>query len=258
MRTKTLAAVLSLLFLPALARADDWSQLRADGSGSRATSEVTGTSFSAAWSYQLKRGGKIVSTPVSADGLVVTAGQNGDLAALDLQDGHERWARVFAEGIGATPAIRNGRVVTSTLGGELASLDLSSGEVKWRRPFGGGMNYSSPILLDAPDGGLGSIVLPAGFPSQEVSRIDLSTGAPIWCTAKGAIADLVYTSAAVAGQQAIIGMNGGRYQSLDLQTGSTRWIYNAVGPVNFSSPLVVGDTVYMFPGTPALPSRASL
>jgi outer membrane protein assembly factor BamB len=248
MRTKTVSAVLSILFLPAIARANDWSELRADGSGSRATTEISGTTFSASWSYTMKRGGRILSTPVAADGLVVTAGQNGDMAALNLHDGQQRWARVFTDGIGSTPAVRNGRVVASTFGGELLSLDLASGDIQWRRPFGGGMNYSSPVLVPGAEGGLGSIILPAGFPSQEVSRIDLATGAPIWCTPKGAIADLMYTSAAITGQQAIVGMNGGRYQSLDLQTGHTRWIYNAVGPVGFSSPLVVGDTVYMFPG----------
>jgi hypothetical protein len=58
----------------------------------------------------------------------------------------------------------------------------------------------------------------------------------------------MYTSAAVAKDQAIVGMNGGRYQSLDLRTGKTRWKFDPGGAVDLSSALVDGDTVYMFPG----------
>jgi outer membrane protein assembly factor BamB len=249
MRIKTAsAALLSLLCVPVGARANDWMALRPNGTGSRSSTEASGTSFGPAWTYTAKHGGQLIATPVSVDGLVIAAGTNGDLSAVGLQDGQERWTQVIDGGIGSTPAVFNGRLVTSSFNGHLYGLDLQSGAINWHRPFGGTMNYASPTIVKDDAGGPGSVVLPSAIPTHDLSRIDLATGVSTWCTPGGAIADLMYTTPAVVGQQAIVGMNGGRYQSLDLQTGATRWIFNATGPVNFSSPLVVGDTVYMFPG----------
>ena len=247
-KTTATAAALALLTLAAAApaRANDWSALR--GSGRRTTTEISGTTFSPAWTYTVRNGGHVLATPVSVDGIAMATGTNGDVAALGLQDGGERWARVLDSGIGSTPAVTRGRVIVSTLNGQLYSLQLQTGAVNWQQPFGGISNYSSPVIIDEGPGSCGSIVLPAGFPSQYVSRIDLLTGKTDWRTARGDIVDLMYASPAIAGQQAIVGMNGGRYQSLDLTTGETRWKIDTNGPVGFSSPMFAGDNVYMFPG----------
>jgi MYXO-CTERM domain-containing protein len=245
----TTAAALALLTLAvgaAPARADDWSALRK--SGKRTTLEISGTTFTPSWTYAVHNGGHVLATPVSVDGIAMATGTNGDVAALGLQDGSERWTRVLDSGIGSTPAVTRGRVIVSTLKGQLYSLQLQTGAVNWQQPFGGSSNYASPVIIDEGPASCGSIVLPAGFPSQDVSRIDLMTGMTHWRTARGAIADLMYASPAVAGTQAIVGMNGGRYQSLDLTTGETRWKIDTDGPVGFSSPMFAGDNVYMFPG----------
>jgi outer membrane protein assembly factor BamB len=243
---RTALALLTITATAAPARADDWSALRK--SGKRTTAEISGTTFSPSWTYAVRNGGHVLATPVSVDGIAVATGTNGDVAALGLQDGGERWTRVLDSGIGSTPAVTRGRVIVSTLEGQLYSLQLQTGAVNWQQPFGGISNYSSPVIIDEGPGSCGSIVLPAGFPSQDVSRIDLLTGKTDWRTAKGAIADLMYASPAIAGQQAVVGMNGGRYQSLDLTTGGTLWKIDTNGPVGFSSPMLAGDNVYMFPG----------
>jgi outer membrane protein assembly factor BamB len=247
-KMQELAVVLTILSAPAVASADDWEELRGDATGSRASAELSGTAFTPAWTYALKSGGPIVATPVSVDGVVVTAGKNGDVAAVGLQDGTEHWARVLDGGVGATPAAARGRIVVPTFEGQLYALGLKDGAVGWQRPFGGVMNYSSPVLIEDAPGACGSVVVPAGFPSQDVYRIDLKTGETQWSTSPGDIAALMYTSAAVTKDQAIVGMNGGRYQSLDLRTGKTRWKFDPGGAVDLSSALVDGDTVYMFPG----------
>ncbi|HVZ71391.1 MAG TPA: PQQ-binding-like beta-propeller repeat protein [Polyangia bacterium] len=247
MKLKTIATIFTLL-TPTLARANDWPAWRADGTGSRASVESAGATFSPAWTYKMKSGGRMLSTPVSVDGVVVATSDQGDVAALGLQDGHEQWARTLDAGVGATPAVSNGRIVVSSLGAQLYGLDLGTGAVSWQRDFGGSMNYASPTIVGDANGGLGTMIVPEGFPAQDVQRVDVATGAASWTTADGAIADLLYTTAAVVGDQAIVGMNGGRYQSLDLATGATRWKFDTTGPANLSSALVVGKRVYMFPG----------
>jgi outer membrane protein assembly factor BamB len=251
MKMQKLAVVLTILGLPAVASADDWEELRGDASGSRASAEISGTDFTPLWSYSLKNQGKIVAAPVSVDGLVLTAGVSGDIAAIGLHDGAQRWARVLDGGVGSTPATARGRAVVSTFAGELYSLSLKDGTIGWQRPFGGTMNYSSPVLVEDAPGSCGSVVVPAGFPSQDVYRIDLKTGETQWSTSPGDIAALMYTSAAVTKDQAIVGMNGGRYQSLDLRTGKTRWKFDPGGAVDLSSALIDGNAVYMFPGNAA-------
>ncbi|HVZ71392.1 MAG TPA: PQQ-binding-like beta-propeller repeat protein [Polyangia bacterium] len=199
--------------------------------------------FSPTWTYKAHSGGKVLAAPVSVEGAVITTSTGGDVASVRLADGAERWSRVLTGDIGATPIVSKGRIAISTLAGQLYGLDLATGAVRWRQAFGGGMNYASPALADSR-----SIVLPEGFPAQIVHRIDLATGKRMWSTRPSDIAGLMYTTPAIDGARAIVGMNGGRYQALDLATGETRWKYDVAGQVFMSSALVDGGTVFMFPG----------
>jgi outer membrane protein assembly factor BamB len=248
MNTKQLVAVMVLLGVPAVAHANDWVEIGANNTGAHDSSESSGSAFAPAWTYAMPSGGAIIATPVSVGGMVVIGGTKGDISVVGLEDGKESWTRMLDGGVGATATVSAGRVLVPTFGGQLYSLHLATGETDWQVPFGGVMNYSSPVLLADGSGTRGTMVLPEGFPCQDVTRVDIGTGALSWKTAPGAIADLVYSSAAIGGGQAIIGVNGGRYQSLDLQTGATRWIYDAAGQGGLSSALIDGDRVYMFPG----------
>jgi outer membrane protein assembly factor BamB len=247
MLKKQIVLALGLLCVTQAARANDWPELGGDCEESRGSSESSGATFTPSWTYALGSG-QIIATPVSSGGTLVVAGSGGAVAALDAQRGTVSWTQTLAEGVRATPAVSGEQVAVSTMGGTLYSLGLADGQVAWQRTFGG-QNYSSPqvVAKTSPDGA-DTIVVGAGFPQQSLWRFDAATGAPAWGTPNGAIAGLVYSSAAVAGDRVILGMNGGRYQSFDLATGATDWTYDASGPVYLSSPLVVGDDVYMFPG----------
>jgi outer membrane protein assembly factor BamB len=228
------------------ARANDWSELGGNSGQTRESSEISSAEFAPAWHQDLKSG-PIVATPVTSGGRIVVAGSNGAVAALNAADGTALWTRALAEGVRATPTISNDRVVVSTMGGALYALGLSDGQVGWQRTFGG-QNHSSPQLIAGSSvEPRDTVVVGAGFPSQDVWRFDVATGEPLWQTPKGAIPALVYSTAAVAGSRIVIGMNGGRFQSFDLATGQPSWKLDASGPVYLSSPLVVGDRVYAFP-----------
>ncbi|HVZ72938.1 MAG TPA: PQQ-binding-like beta-propeller repeat protein [Polyangia bacterium] len=244
MKLKTVSAMVAILGIPAVASANDWTELRSDASGTSFSTESSGALFAPSWTYSVQDGGKLVSTPVSVDGAVLVASTNGALASVGLTDGKEKWSRTFDGGIGSTPAVSGGRIAVSTQQAQLFGLRADTGETVWQQDFGGGMNYSSPVVVAAD----GSFVLPEGFPAQAVHRFAIATGARMWDTGESDIAGLLYTTPAISGDQAIVGMNGGRYQSLDLKTGATRWKYDARGDVYLSSPLVDDETVYMFPG----------
>src|SRR5262249_38611350 len=123
----------------------------------------------------------------------------------------------------------------------LQSYRLSDGTPLWSRDLGG-QNFASPMVLGD------SLVAAAGAPGQTVLRMASATGATQWETPPGAVADLVNSSPAVIGGQALFGMNGGRYQSVDVATGRTAWTVDTVGAVGLSSPMVMAGAAYLMPG----------
>jgi outer membrane protein assembly factor BamB len=229
---------------PGVSFANDWPSMGLDGGRGRATSEKSGTSFSPAWNGSASAG-SIVGSPAVADGYVVVAGTKGDISALRAVDGSEAWTVKAAGAVGASMAIDHGHVFVPTLSGQLQALHLATGTEMWKHAFGG-QNYGSPVIVADAMGG--SLVLAAGFPAQKLVRVSALSGLTQWETEKGAVAGLVNSSPALSDGQVVFGMNGGRYQSLNVLTGATNWAADAKGSVGLSAPLVVGQTAYFLPG----------
>ncbi len=241
--TVGLVAALVLGATPA-ALANDWPSLGLDDGRGRASDEKAGAPFSIAWNASPSPG-PFVASPAAVDGFIVVASGKGAVTALNVLDGSQAWTATAAGGIGASPAIDHGRVYVPTLSGQLQALHLGTGASAWSRAFGG-QNYGSPAVVADSLGA--SLVLGAGFPQQKVVRLSASTGATQWETAPNAVADLVTSSPALGAGQLTFGMNGGRYQTLDLLTGATGWKSDVKGAVGMSAPLVVGTTSFFLPG----------
>jgi hypothetical protein len=238
-----LVATLVLCGAPG-AFANDWPSLGLDDGRGRASDEKAGAPFSIAWNAS-PSAGAFVASPAAVDGFVVVAGAKGDVTALDVRDGRTAWKTAAVGGIGASPAIDHGRVFFPTINGQVQALHLGTGGQAWWRAFGG-QNYGSPAVV--ADGLGSSLVLAAGFPQQKIVRLSASTGATQWETARDAVADLVTSSPALGAGRVTFGMNGGRYQTLDVLTGAVGWTSDAKGAVGMSAPLVVGTTSYFLPG----------
>jgi hypothetical protein len=243
-RCSTMGLVAALVLGGAPAFANDWPSLGLDDGRGRASDEKSGAPFSIAWNAS-PSAGAFIASPIAVDGLVVVAGSKGDVTALGAADGSPAWTKAAAGGIGASPAIVHGRVVFPTITGQIQALHLGSGDVAWSSAFGG-HNYGSPAVVTDSLGP--SLVLAAGFPQQKVVRLSATTGATQWETARDAVADLVTSSPALGAGQVTFGMNGGRYQTLDVLTGAVGWKSDVQGHVGLSAPLVVGPTSYFLPG----------
>ncbi|HVU52854.1 MAG TPA: PQQ-binding-like beta-propeller repeat protein, partial [Polyangia bacterium] len=224
--------------------ANDWPSLGLDDGRGRATDEKAGAPFSIAWNAS-PSAGAFVASPAAVDGFVVVAGAKGDVSALDVRDGSTGWKTTAVGGIGASPSLDHGRVFFPTINGQIQALHMADGTIAWWRAFGG-HNYGSPLVVSDSLGS--SLVLAAGFPQQKVVRLSASTGATQWETAPDAVADLVTSSPALGAGQVTFGMNGGRYQTLDVLTGVAGWKSDVTGAVGMSAPLVVGPTSYFLPG----------
>lgn len=240
------AVLLALVTAPVLSRADDWQHLGQDDGRARTTKELSGAAFVGQWRHRLAEGDKVVASPAVADGLVLVAGSTGKLEALRARDGGKVW-EADVGGAVATPAIVQGRVVVATMSGKLMALRLADGRVLWENAFGG-HDYGSPLPVANADGVIDSVIVAAGFPEKKVARIGLAKGEVLWETPRDKLQDLVQSSPALAGSLVILGLNGGKYQALDVKTGALVWQAVTDGAVYLSSPLADGDRIYMLPG----------
>jgi outer membrane protein assembly factor BamB len=99
------------------------------------------------------------STPVVADGKIVTLGISGILSCHDVKDGRVLWRKEFGKeysatsplyGTGSSPVVERGFVIANVGGdgsGALAAFDLNTGAQKWAWK-GDGPGYASPVLVD--------------------------------------------------------------------------------------------------------------
>ena len=141
-------AVLGVLAAGIL-RADDWPQWR----GPNRDAKVTGFTAPQTWPKELKQQWKTTvgegdSTPaVVGDKVYAFGKQGGDevIVCLNANDGKQVWQEKYPQTVNdftsdrghsgprSSPAVAGGKVVTLGAGGVLSCLDADSGKVAWRK-----------------------------------------------------------------------------------------------------------------------------
>ncbi len=95
------------------------------------------------------------STPIVAEGKIVTLGVNGIISCLDAATGKVLWRNDdFTDGVpvyftGMSPIFTDGMCIAHLGGpenGKIIAFDLTTGNIKWKCE-GDGPSYSSPILM---------------------------------------------------------------------------------------------------------------
>lgn len=132
-----------------------------------------------------------ISSPVIADGTVYAVGPRGQLVALALEDGSERWALDLVADLGAappdygfttTPLVEDELLIVQVGGSEgrlVCALDRASGELRWSAGEGEA-GYASPVAMDLA--GARQVVVLNG---PELLGIAPATGAVLWKHALG-------------------------------------------------------------------------
>ena len=237
------ATGVALSLASAPVRADDWSSHGLDPAHARASAERSGASFRAGrWTSAITgTPAGIVSSPAVADGVVVYGTVDGLVRAQRAVDGRALWQFKTGNSVLSSPAIHNGRVFVPSLDMMLYALRLTDGSVVWKKDLGG-IEFSSPTVIGD------SLIVAGGFPQHKVFRIDTATGATIWETPAGVMAQFSNSAAASDGTQVVIGAMHGHIHSFDLATGAPRWTYEAGGMVNLSAPVIANGRAYVLPG----------
>lgn len=260
----TLAIPVLALLLAGPLKAEDWPQFRGVNSGGVSTSTNLPATFSRAdkvlWRAALGDG---IGSAVIAGGRVFNTAMTGEqtfgVFCHEARSGRALWKREFPTGklpritppnshASSTPAADATRVYVyfSTLG--ILALDAATGEDLWKHPvpmpaylmdWGPG---ASPVIHEdkvffCQDDDLASFVIAldarTGRRLWHTPREDMLAGyaSPVICTASGRT-DLV-----VAGS--------GKLKGYDPATGRERWTCDTLLRTIMTSPVVVGDTIYV-------------
>ena len=115
----------------------DWPTFRADVDRSAATTvhlarpnAPKDTPPAPTWDYA-PAAPHVPTPPVAAGGLILVAGQDGKVRALDAGTGRVRWAFATAGPIKATPTLWEGRVYVGSGDGHVYALEAATGRLLW-------------------------------------------------------------------------------------------------------------------------------
>jgi len=258
-----LIATTAILYGGAMS-AEDWPQFRGLNSSGISSSRNLPVKFShedkVLWRAKLGDG---IGSAVIAGGRVFNTGMTDKevftVFCHDAKTGREFWRKNFPTGklaritppnshASSTPAADGKRVFVyfSMLG--LVALDAKTGDQVWQHKlplpaylmdWGAG---ASPVVYKdrvyfCQDDDLASYVM----------ALDAKTGKPVWRTARedmlaGYATPVICT---VNNQTDLVVAGSGKLKGYDPETGAERWTCNTLLRTIMTSPVVVGDTIYM-------------
>jgi outer membrane protein assembly factor BamB len=182
------------------------------------------------WRYET--GDRISSVPIINKGTVYVTSTDGEIYALDTEEGSLNWSKNIGAGRGS-PTIVDETVYVPGFNGIFA-LDKKTGSEQWKYEEEISFISSSPTVANG--------VLYVGLTSgNKLTAIDIDSGNEIWeFTTENAI----YSSPTYADETIFIGNEGGNVFSIDANTGNEKWRFSAGDEVG-SSPIVVDGTLYI-------------
>lgn len=180
---------------------------------------------------------KVVAPPLFADGTLYVGTADNNILALSPEDGSLLWEYETGHAIWGQPAYADGVLYVTSMDHAVYALDTAeSGEVLWRIEFEGALP-SSPILGDG-------LIYVSSFDGN-VHALDMESGDVRWSAPAG---NWVWGAAALVDGVVYFSDIDGRLFAVDAQTGEQLWTHEA-GVNVVSSPVVVGDNLYIASGT---------
>ena len=191
---------------------------------------------------------RLALRPVVADGVVYSAGHDGDVAALSADSGRRIWSVKTKLPLSAGPEVAAGLVVIGSSDGDVIALDATSGAERWRKSIGSEvlarpLVVNDVIVVRTVDGHLEALSVTDGSKrwafDEQVPRLTLRGTAP----------------PVLAGDRIIAGFDNGKVLALDPRNGEVLWdaVVNAPSGrtelerlVDIDSPVrVSGDDVFV-------------
>ncbi|TWU02412.1 outer membrane protein assembly factor BamB family protein [Stieleria varia] len=208
--------------------------------------------------FAAKNGDWIRSTPICDGSNLLVLGMRDVLVSLDPPTGNEHWRVDFHKEIG-TPIPSFGAVCSPIIdgdfafvqtGGALVKVRLSDGEVIWQSlEQGGGMStngaFSSPVI--ATLSGVRQLVVQT---RTDLCGVSIDDGSVLWKEPIEAFRGMNILTPLVLGDRIFTAAHSGRSQMFSVSrsddgTWSIRELWQQKTQGYMSSPVVIGDTIYL-------------
>ena len=110
---------------------NDWTQFRGDSARSDTSSVPIPESVSTKWKVQPGNGGALLTSPVTAAGMVFVADRAGVIRALDATSGKPVWKSYTGGPVYYPPAISHDRAFIGCADGNVYAFEAKSGRLLW-------------------------------------------------------------------------------------------------------------------------------
>jgi outer membrane protein assembly factor BamB len=214
--------------------------------------------------WKFPTGDRIVSSPVIQNKTLYFGGDDGNIYAVDSENGQQIWKRETGGPVASTPAVADGIVYATSYDGKLYTLNAETGAVRWKFSTAGerrfeakgihGFKPKDQTIADPFDVYLSSPVVAQstvyfGSGDGNLYAVDATSGELRWKFKTG---DVVHSSPAFANGTLFFGSWDSYFYAVDAATGKEKWrfhggedalIHNQVGFQ--SSAAVVDGVVYV-------------
>ncbi|MGH7628626.1 MAG: PQQ-binding-like beta-propeller repeat protein, partial [Gemmatimonadales bacterium] len=188
-----------------------------------------------------------ISSPVVTGDLAIFAAADGNVYALDVATGRERWRYSAGTLFRSSPAVAEGYVVVGGADGYLYALNPADGKLRWRGETEGATldskkeGFDRKTIQGSPAIAGGKVYV--GSRDAYLYAFDLSNGKRLWRT--GRPAPWVVTSPVVWGGRIYYGRSDGHYvEAVDLDSGKRVWLVRTPDNV-IASPVLADSILYV-------------
>lgn len=258
------------------ASADDWPMFLKTPTHSPSVEKAPMPPYSLKWKFSTK--GPVYSSPVVVNKKVYVGSHDKSLYALDAESGSLLWSFQTEGEVLSTPAVDKDKVFFGSKDGKIYALDASSGKLLWKYETEGGVMTSPIVAEDIVYAGSMDLYLYAinaadgkrrwrmKLPDYELysgiySSPAYSDGAIYAAGKNGFIYSMaaksggrnwskrtqsaIYSSPAVSEGIIYIASYDRYIYALDSKTGKIIWKKNLGNDIVYSTPVVVGDRIYV-------------
>jgi len=213
--------------------------------------------------WKFHTGGRVISSPAIANGVVFVGSTDSNLYAIDAASGSLKWKVETGSWVNSSPAVAGGVVYFESYDSNFYAVDAGTGQVKWKYQTGGEKRYAGKHLhhlepaaesmpdpwdfyLSSPSVWNGVVYFGSG--DGAIYALDANNGALKWKFQTG---DVVHSSPAIADGTLYIGSWDTYLYALDAVNGKEKWcfktgedpeLHNHVGIQ--ASPAVADGIVY--------------
>jgi outer membrane protein assembly factor BamB len=171
--------------------------------------------------WKFATGDIVHASPAIANNTVYIGSWDSYLYALDAESGQEKWRFKTGEdsfihnqqGFQSSPTVADGVVYVGCRDGHLYAVDAATGRKRWDYSTNKGWVNATPAVRDG-------VVYAGTSDGYRFHALDAKTGRLKFSVdAKGA----VFSSAALAGDLAYVGVSSGTFLAVDIKSGKIAW-----------------------------------